>query len=61
MTYDEDKGGGLKGGVLCVECELRAKLCFCILCLWLELNSFQERYVCFYVFMFTEVVPGDTA
>jgi hypothetical protein len=41
-----------------VECELRAKLCFCILRLWLWSSTFPERYVGF--FYVQKVVPVDT-
>ncbi len=40
-----------------------AKLCFCMLCLWMGSSTFHEIVagkVCFYVFMFFENKPVDT-
>ncbi len=43
-----------------------AKLCFCILCLWMGSSTFLEivgrkgMFLCFHVFMFFENEPVDT-
>ncbi len=44
-----------------MEFKFTAKLCFCILCLWLVLSTFPQMVHMFLCFYFSEDVPVDMA